>query len=72
MVKEWIAGTYDNYGIALYTYGGELGVLSSNHNSGVGPNVIFTSTVVPEPSTLLIWALGLLGLIGWRRPRKRA
>ena len=28
------------------------------------------TTVIPEPSTLLIWALGLLVLIGWRR-RKR-
>jgi hypothetical protein len=26
--------------------------------------------VVPEPSTLAIWGLGLLGLIGWRRRRK--
>jgi len=27
--------------------------------------------VIPEPSTLLIWALGLLGLIGFARRRKR-
>ena len=26
--------------------------------------------VVPEPSTFLIWSLGLLGLIGWRRRRR--
>ena len=28
-------------------------------------------TVIPEPSTFLIWSLGLLGLIGWRRRRTR-
>jgi len=28
-------------------------------------------TVVPEPSTFLIWTLGLLGLIGWRRRRTK-
>jgi len=74
MVKEWIAGTYDNYGIFLYTTGGELGVLSSNHPSGVGPVVIFTSTgpVIPEPSTFAIWALGLLGLAWYARRRRRA
>jgi len=33
-----------------------------------GDNLV-TPTVVPEPSTLLIWSLGLLGLIGWRRKR---
>jgi hypothetical protein len=30
------------------------------------------SEVIPEPSTLLIWSLGLLlGLIGWRRRRTK-
>jgi len=33
-------------------------------------NVVLQGNVVPEPSTLAIWTLGLLGLIGWRR-RKR-
>jgi len=28
-------------------------------------------TVIPEPSTFLIWAIGLLGIIGWRRRRTR-
>jgi hypothetical protein len=27
-------------------------------------------TVIPEPSTLAIWSLGLLGLIAWRRRRR--
>jgi len=70
MVKEWISGTYDNHGIMLFTYGGELGVLSSNHPSGVGPVVIFTSTAVPEPSTLLSWTLGLIGLAAYARRRR--
>jgi len=30
----------------------------------------YAITLIPEPSTFLIWSLGLLGLIGWRR-RKR-
>jgi len=33
-------------------------------------NVVLQGNVIPEPSTLLMWALGLLGFIGWRR-RKR-
>jgi len=33
-------------------------------------NVVLQGYVIPEPSTLAIWSLGLLGFIGWRR-RKR-
>ena len=30
-----------------------------------------TAAVIPEPSALLVWSLGLLGLIGWRRRRAK-
>jgi len=39
-----------------------------------GQDVVLTlasGVVVPEPSTLVIWSLGLLGLIGWRRRRTK-
>ena len=33
-------------------------------------NAAFGGNVIPEPSTFLIWSVGLLGLIGWRRRRR--
>jgi hypothetical protein len=33
--------------------------------------VVSRLQAVPEPSTILIWSLGLLGLIGWRRRRTK-
>jgi len=43
------------------------------NNTGLdGINVVgLVSTVIPEPSTLAIWGLGLLSLIGWRRRRTK-
>jgi len=43
---------------------------------GLSPELTVASTgggdpVIPEPSTFLIWTLGLLGLIGFGRRRKR-
>jgi hypothetical protein len=37
----------------------------------VGESRFDVGVVVPEPSTLTIWSLGLLGLIGWRRRRTK-
>jgi len=47
----------------------------NNASTGyTGLHVQFSSAnaaVIPEPSTLAIWSLGLLGLIGWRRRRTK-
>jgi hypothetical protein len=34
------------------------------NSSGIGPSA------VPEPATLVLLGLGVLGLVGWRRVRK--
>jgi len=34
-------------------------------------NLSVQGVLIPEPSTFLIWSLGLLGLIGWRRRRSK-
>jgi len=36
-----------------------------------GPSAFQHVTGIPEPSTFVIWALGVLGLIGWRRRRTK-
>ena len=52
---------------------GNLSVTVQNTSGGGGYyplNAIVleaVGAVIPEPSTLAIWSLGLLGLIGWRR-----
>ena len=43
-------------------------VLDANGN---GMQITPAGPVIPEPSTLAIWALGLLGLLGWMRLRKK-
>jgi hypothetical protein len=50
----------------IYPYGSA----ASNHGVRFDDVVLHgtaQTAVIPEPSTFLIWSLGLLGLIGWRR-----
>jgi hypothetical protein len=37
-----------------------------------GPNFQFTTAAVPEPSTLALTGLGMLGIFGWLRRRKKS
>jgi arylsulfatase A-like enzyme len=46
-------------------------VLSTNGNDGYADNLSFTLSAVPEPSTFVLAALGILGLLGFGRRRKR-
>jgi hypothetical protein len=58
-----LTGTFTNVNLAPLS-GGYNWDASNLHVDGT------LRLFVPEPSTLAIWTLGLLGLIGWRRRRK--
>jgi len=51
----------------LFVSGGDTFLLLSSSGTGTGLQRV---AVIPEPSTLAIWGLGLIGLIGWRRRRR--
>jgi hypothetical protein len=66
-------GTFDVVGFTADAGGdlwtGNSGGTSYQFSESTGVLSVLTSAVIPEPSTFLIWSLGLLGLIGWRRRR---
>jgi len=56
----------DASGNLTYTWGKAAGGYA-RHN---GVQLVEVRSVIPEPSTLAIWGLGLLVMVGWRRSRK--
>jgi hypothetical protein len=66
---------------ALYTYQFiatdsvlNIGLIPGGGASDLNPIInalTLEVEVIPEPSTFLIWSIGLLGLIGWRRRRAK-
>ena len=77
-VEEIVGGLFFNNVAQLFgTWGHSSSAATytnDDHFTGLGIlNVVAAAggDNIPEPSTLLIWALGLLGLIGWRRRRTK-
>jgi len=54
----------------IWTYSDAGGDWMFTEATGVLDFAVAATGVIPEPSTFLIWSLGLLGLVGWRRRRR--
>ena len=57
---EWTQGNFDDTDVDIT----DIGILAANfgdYDPGSG------ASGVPEPAAMLLFALGLFGLIGWRR-----
>ncbi len=70
-----ISGSFRGIRGGSFVNNGSGGLLASFRNNGLDPtdeivHVGFRVATVPEPSTLLLGALGVIGLLLWRRVRR--
>jgi MYXO-CTERM domain-containing protein len=60
---NWFDGVMDE--VAIYHHLLSPGQILAHYEAGIAP------AIIPEPSTFLIWALGLLGLAAYARRRRK-
>jgi len=72
-IDEWVAHGSHNIGESPNNYGVISGGMEGNawHQAPVPNWGTFSATIVPEPTTMLLFGFGLIGLVGFRRKIKR-
>jgi hypothetical protein len=76
LVGEWYDGSLDNHGLLLQSFlGNGLTFYSGNSPSAAQYHPYLTvshSAIIPEPSSVVLMAVGLLALVGVAHRRRRA
>lgn len=70
MIQDWIDNPGDNAGLLVRSSGGTGDIRFISAEAGTkpnGPNLSFDYMIVPEPSTLSLLSLGMLGFLRRRR-----
>ena len=73
LVQDWVDGTFDNFGLRLSGSEGFNGTFRGfDSSTGLNPPQLVVTANVPEPSTLVLLALGLSACaVGAYRRRRR-